>query len=60
MPTYLKIIITVLVTVAAVGAHYFQAAVGESVNQWLVLFLGAFMIFALWLFPEAKKRKTED
>lgn len=56
MPTYLKVIITVLVFVAAVGGHFFQAAVGESINQWLVLFLGTFMIFALWLFPEAKKK----
>lgn len=60
MPTNIKIIITFLVIVVAIGAHFFQAALGESVNQWLVLFLGAFMGFSLWLFPETKKKKTEN
>jgi hypothetical protein len=55
MPTYIKVIITLLVTITAVGAHFQQAAAGQSTNQWVVLFLGAFMIFALWLFPETKK-----
>jgi hypothetical protein len=51
----MKIIITLLVTITAIGAHFQQAAAGQSTNQWVVLFLGAFMIFALWLFPETKK-----
>jgi hypothetical protein len=55
MPTYIKVIITLLVTITVVGAHFQQAAAGQSTNQWVVLFLGAFMIFALWLFPETKK-----
>lgn len=55
MPTYMKIIITCLVVIASVAVHFYQEAIGQSVDQWLVLFLGAFMIFALWLFPEAKK-----
>jgi len=55
MPTYMKLIITALVIVTAVAAHYYQAAIGQPVTQWVVLFLGAFMILALWLFPEAKK-----
>lgn len=55
MPTYMKLIITVLVAITAIGAHLQQAAVGQTSNQWVVLFLGAFMIFALWLFPETKR-----
>lgn len=55
MPTYLKTIITGLVVIAAVTMHFYQAAIGQQVDQWLVLFLGALMIFALWLFPDAKK-----
>ncbi len=55
MPTYIRIIITALVVIAAIAAHRYEAAIGQSVDQWLVLFLGAFMIFGLWLFPEAKK-----
>ena len=55
MPTHIRIIITVLVVIAAIGTHLYEAAIGQSVDQWLVLLLGAFMIFGLWLFPEAKK-----
>lgn len=55
MPSYIRIIITCLVIVAAAGAHFYEAAIGQNIDQWLVLFLGAFMIFGLWLFPEAKK-----
>lgn len=55
MPTYMKIIITCLVAIAAVAGHFYQAAIGQAVTQWVVLFLGAFMILALWLFPETKK-----
>jgi len=51
----MKIIITCLVAVAAVAGHFYQAAIGQAVTQWVVLFLGAFMILALWLFPETKK-----
>ncbi len=57
MPTYMKLIITALVAITAIGAHFQQAAAGQASTQWVVLFLGAFMIVALWLFPETKKRK---
>lgn len=56
MPTSIKFIITLLVIVVSIGSHYFQAALDEPVNQWLVLAIGAVMIFALWLFPETKSR----
>lgn len=57
MPTYMKIAITVLVLVVACIAHFvFQADPRGAINQWVVLALGAMMIFALWLFPETKKR----
>ena len=55
MPRYMKIIITGLVLVAAIVMHFYQASIGQRVDQWLVLFLGGFMVFALWLFPDAKK-----
>lgn len=54
MPTNIKIILTILVAITAVGAHYFQTAAGQELTPWIVLGLGGFMIIALWLFPEAK------
>jgi hypothetical protein len=54
MPTNIKIILTLLVALTAVGAHYYQAAIGQPITPWVVLGLGVFMIIALWLFPDAK------
>lgn len=59
MPTRIKLIISVLVTLTALGVHFCQKAVEQTFNSWLVLVLGAFMIFAMWLFPEAKGRKQK-
>jgi divalent metal cation (Fe/Co/Zn/Cd) transporter len=40
--------------VAAIAA-YFQHMLGHDRIQYVVAFLGAFMIFAMWLFPEVKR-----
>ena len=56
MPPRIKIVLSLLVAIAAVVVHLFQGAAGQEVNKWIVLGLGAFMIFSLWLFPEAGKR----
>lgn len=56
MPNSLKTILSVAVAITAVIIHFAQASAGQDVTKWVVLFLGAFMIFALWLFPETKKR----
>lgn len=62
MPNHIKLILSILVVVVAIGVHYFQARAGQAFNSWLALGLAAFMIFAMWLFPEAKgqKRKGDD
>ncbi len=46
------------VTLVAVGfiVGYWQGQVGQSANMWLVPVLGCFMVFAMWLFPEAGKK----
>jgi accessory gene regulator protein AgrB len=56
MPPRIKLILSLLVVLVAVIVHFFQASVGQDVNKWIVLGLGAFMIVALWIFPEAGKR----
>ncbi len=45
-------------TLVAVGfiVGYWQGRVGESANIWLVPVLGCFMVFAIWLFPEAGEK----
>jgi hypothetical protein len=45
------------VLVAAI-ASYYQHALGHDVVQYVVAFLGFFMIFAMWLFPEVKREES--
>ena len=56
MPVPFKILLTGLVALVAATAHFWQMDIGNVVPAWVVLGLGAFMIFALWLFPETKRR----
>ena len=39
---------------AAIAAYY-QQVLGHDRIQYVVAFLGFFMIFAMWLFPEVKR-----
>jgi len=62
MPNGIKLILSILVVIVALGVHFFQARAGQELNSWLVLGLAAFMVFAMWIFPEAKgyRRKGSD
>jgi len=57
MPAKFKVLISVIVAVVALVAYYFQSAAGQPVTPWVALGLGAFMVFAIWLFPETRKKK---
>jgi hypothetical protein len=46
-----------VVLVAAIAAYY-QHRLGHDRMQYLVAFLGCFMIFAMWLFPEVKRDES--
>jgi hypothetical protein len=39
-------------------AFYFQHGLGHDRIQYVVAFLGFFMIFAMWLFPEVKRDES--
>ena len=58
MPVPFKILLTILVAIVAVGTHFWQKDIGNMAPAWVALGLGAFMIFALWLFPETKRRSS--
>ncbi len=53
MPNHLKLILSIIIVVVAAAASYWQNQVGQNLTPWVALGLGAFMIFAIWLFPEA-------
>ncbi len=57
MPKNLKLMLSVILVVVGAIIGYWQARIGQSVNQWLAPLLGLFMVFAIWLFPEAGNKK---
>lgn len=62
MPNHVKAILSVIVAVVAAGMFWYQDRLGLEDNKWIAAGLAAFMIAAVWLFPEAqgKKQKGEN
>ena len=58
MPVRIKLGLSLLVVVVAAIACYFQHMLGHDRIQYVVAFLGLFMIFAMWLFPEVKRDES--
>ncbi|WP_291853356.1 hypothetical protein [Bradyrhizobium sp.] len=58
MPVKIKLALSMLVVLVTAIAVYHQHALGHDRIQYVVAFLGAFMIFAMWLFPEVKREET--
>jgi hypothetical protein len=57
MPVKIKLGLSLLVILVAAIACYAQHALGHDRIQYVVAFLGFFMIFAMWLFPEVKREE---
>jgi hypothetical protein len=57
MPVKIKLGLSLLVIVVAAIACCAQHALGHDRIQYVVAFLGFFMIFAMWLFPEVKREE---
>jgi hypothetical protein len=58
MPVKIKLGLSLLVVVVAAVAFYAEHILGHDRIQYAVAFLGFFMIFAMWLFPEVKRDET--
>jgi ATP/ADP translocase len=58
MPFRIKFALSLLVVLVTAIAAYWQNTLGHDRIQYVVAFLGAFMIFAMWLFPEVKREET--
>jgi len=58
MPVKIKLALSLIVVIVAAIAAYIQNSLGHSYVQYLVAFLGFFMVFAMWLFPEVKREET--
>jgi uncharacterized membrane protein YfcA len=55
VPVRIKFGLSLGVVIVAAIAAYFQHILGHDRIQYVVAFLGCFMIFAMWLFPEVKR-----
>ena len=58
MPVRIKLGLSALVVLVTAIAAFYQHALGHERIQYVVAFLGFFMIFAMWLFPEVKREET--
>jgi hypothetical protein len=58
MPVKIKLGLSFVVVLVAALACYFQHIAGHDRIQYVVAFLGFFMIFVMWLFPEVKREET--
>lgn len=54
MPTNIRAGLSLVVALSVAVTFYFERHSGAGSLQWLVLALGALMVGAIWLFPEAK------
>lgn len=51
MPNYLKFTLSAIVCAVAALAFYFEVK-----GSWVAIGLAVGMVFAIWLFPEAKRQ----
>lgn len=58
MPVKVKTILSLLVAVVAGAAAWFFGMEGNIASRNAVLFLGPFMIVAMWIFPEVSRKET--
>lgn len=57
MPTLVKVTISLIVMLVAAAGYALQAELGQTGPKYAVLFLGAFMVIAMWLFPEVSRKE---
>lgn len=57
MPPKVKAILSLIVAIVALAAAWFFADAGNVASRNAVLFLGPFMIIAMWIFPEVSRKK---
>jgi hypothetical protein len=58
MPVRIKLGLSLVTILVAAIAAYYQHLLGHGRIQYVVAFLGLFMIFAMWLFPEVKREDS--
>ncbi|MFG1346851.1 hypothetical protein V5F59_18330 [Xanthobacter autotrophicus DSM 431] len=56
MPNHIKLMLSLVVLAVAAAGYVFQSSLGQVGPKYAVAFLGAFMVVAMWVFPEVQRR----
>jgi membrane protein YdbS with pleckstrin-like domain len=60
MPARIKVILSIIVVIAAIGGYFFQAGLGNTWPSFAALFFGAIAVISMWIFPEVSHKKNAD
>lgn len=58
MPFPVKFTLSLIVIAVAIAAFFFQGALGQVGPKYATLFLGIFMVVAMWIFPEVARKES--
>ncbi|MEV8468849.1 hypothetical protein AB0T83_19010 [Fluviibacterium sp. DFM31] len=59
MPVMIKIALSTMVALAAIGGWIYMGQLGQTGPQWAIVFLGPFSVASLWIFPEVMRSKSD-
>ncbi len=58
MPVHVKLIISALVVAVGTGFFFYEQSIGQDHVGHVGFALAAMMILAMWIFPEAQRKKN--
>ena len=58
VPTTIKLTLSLIVALVGLGAYLLEAKLGDPTIGIIAGLLTAFMILAMWIFPETSKKKA--
>ena len=59
MPTPIKLGLSIAVLLVAIAGYFYESSLGQVGPKYAVLFLGVFMVVAMWIFPEVTRKPGE-
>ncbi len=60
MPPHIKIPLSVVIVLVGVAVWWIERSGDVPHTGWIAFGLSLFMVFAIWLFPEASAKKKEN
>jgi hypothetical protein len=57
MPPRIKVILSIIVALAAIAGYFFQSALGQTGPSYAALAFGSIAVVSMWIFPEVSHKK---